>query len=1030
MHLWLMGLALLLATQGVSPASSADMALVKSRIIAAQTAASVSTSGIASLRSSLAADGTWPDIDYTSTAATNWSPGTHLTRLRTLARAHAKPQTSLTGDAALLADIHFAFDAWISRDPVSSNWYQNQISAPQLLGETLLLIEAALDVPRRTAGLDRISRAYVPRTTNSGTNTGANRIDRAYASLMRGLLAADLALVTQSFLAIGDTILVTTAEGVQPDQAYHQHGAQLHIQGYGFVFLSGTLRYADWAGGTVFAFDPLQIRVLTDLLLDGVQWFIRGDTLDFTAAGRGLTRAGQATTAAGYRNFLTTALAIGGGYRAAELQTFSQRLVADVAAGTASPVTALSGHRHFWRSDSTTHHRPGFSTFLKFSSTRTLQPESGNGEGLKNLHLADGVTLIQRHGNEYDDIMPVWNWRALPGTTTEQGNYSLKPAKDWGVAGTSTHAGGVTDGKDGSVAFRYERLGVSALKSWFFLGDRMVALGTAIQAPAAGYPVLSTVNQCLLNGPVTRATLGGEAVNHGSGALNIPQLRWVHHDGIGYFFPTPSASVIVTSETRGGSWQQINTTQSSAPVSRDVFSLQIDHGRAVTDGSYAYVAAPVASAAEMPDAPVFNINIVRNDSSAQALTDQSAGVTGANFWQPGTAAGISASAAACVLLREDAEFLELSLSDPTQANSGDLIIEIDRPAAGLLHADTSVTVEQLTPTLRLRASMAGSSGRSLRARFFLRPHAFEARDIPASADAFGHDANPDTSYGTSPSLTTKLLSDPGLNRLAFLRFDLSTLETSPVSAAVHLHPTLSQGPGIHGLHPLQPGNWTETRLTWNTRPQPAGPPLALWVPAVGTPAHIDLTSLLAITPQPGLIELALAPQTRMQDGLVNYASRENSTPELRPVIRVMLPRPELDIWRIESFGTLANDPQIAGNSADPDGDGLPNAIEFVLGTQPNPALPDSESSGHHPTGRHEDGRFIFSFRRSHASISTEIFVEASADLVNWRRISGGEDGATIYQNPEPGHAAFDRVEVSLPLAANATSPRFMRLRVR
>jgi chondroitin AC lyase len=1030
MRLWLMCLALLLVTLGVSPASSADMALVKSRIIAAQTSPSVSTSGIASLRSSLAADGTWPDIDYTSTAATNWPPATHLTRLRTLARAHAKPQTPLTGDAALLADIHRAFDAWILRDPTSTNWYHNQISAPQLLGESMLLVEATLNASRMSAGLDRILRAYVPRSNNTGTNTGANRIDRAYASLMRGLLAGDLALVTESFLAIGDTILVTTAEGVQPDQAFHQHGAQLHIQGYGFVFLSGALRYADWARGTVFAFDPLQIRVLIDFLLDGVQWFVRGDTLDFTAAGRSLTRASQAATASGYRSFLTTALAIGGGYRTPELQNFSQRLVADVAAASASPLTAHTGHRHFWRSDSTTHHRPGFSIFLKFSSTRTLQPESGNGEGLKNLHLADGVTLIQRHGNEYDDIMPVWNWRALPGTTTEQANYSLKPATDWGVAGTSTHAGGVTDGRDGSAAFRYSRLGVTALKSWFFLGDRMVALGAGVQAPTASFPVLTTLNQCLLKGPVTRATLGGQPVIHGSGATGISQLRWVHHDGIGYFFPSAPASAIVTTETRSGSWQEINTTQSSAPVSREVFSLQIDHGAPVSNDSYAYIAAPVATAAEMPDAPAFNVSIVRNDNTAQAVTDESAGVRAANFWQAGTAAGISASAAACVLLREDAEFLELSLSDPTQANSGDLVIELDRPAAGLLHADTFIIVEQLAPTLRVRATLANASGRSLRARFFLRPHAFESHVIPAEADAFAYDAQPNTSYGTGSSLTSKLVSNPGFNRLAFLRFNLSHLEAPPVSASIHLHPTLTQGPGIHGIHPLVPGNWTETSLTWNTRPHPAGPPLALWVPAVGSPTRVDLTSIISTSPQSGLIELALAPQTRVQDGLVNYASRENSAPELRPVIHVMLRRGELDIWRIESFGALANDPDIAGDSADPDGDGLPNAIEFVLGTQPNPGLTGSDSSAHRPAGRIEDGRFIFSFRRSHASQSSDVFVESSEDLISWQRVFHGENGAIIHQAPEPGTAGFDRIEISIPSGGNATSGSFMRLGIR
>ncbi len=702
----------------------------------------------------------------------------------------------------------------------------------------------------------------------------------------------------------------------------------------------------------------------------------------------------------------------------------------DVAAATASPSTALTGNRHFWRSDSATHHRPGFSIFLKFSSTRTLQPESGNGEGLKNLHLADGVTLIQRFGNEYDDIMPVWNWRALPGTTTEQGIYSLKPARDWGVAGTSTHAGGVSDQLDGSIAFRYNRLGVSALKSWFFIGDRMVALGTAIQAPFAAFPVLTTVNQCLLKGQVTLAPLGGAAVIHGGGALNVSQLRWGHHDGIGYFFPTTPASANVTTEPRSGTWKSINTTQSSVSVSKDVFSLQIQHGSAVSNDSYAYVAAPVATAAEMPSAPAFNIGIARNDDVAQAVTDTTAGVTAANFWKNGTAAGISASAAACVLLRENSEFFEISLSDPTQANTGDLVIELDRPAAGLLHADSFITVEQLSPKLRLRATMANASGRTLRARFFLRPNAFESRDILATADAFAYDANPNSDYGTGTSLTTKLLTDPGSTRLAFLRFDLSTLGSQPVAASLHLQPILAQGPGIHGLRPLTAGNWTENNLTWNTRPQPTGPPLALWVPAAGTAVRIDLRSLLTASPLPSVLEVALAPQTRVSDGIVDYASRENSTPELRPFIRVMLPRAELDIWRIESFGALANDPKIAGNSADPDGDGLPNLIEFVLGTQPNSVLPNSDSSAYRPTGRIEGNRFIFSFRRSHASYSNDVFVETSADLVKWQRVADGKNNVAISLKPEPGLPAFDRVEVLLPLINSPASPLFLRLGVR
>jgi hypothetical protein len=65
----------------------------------------------------------------------------------------------------------------------------------------------------------------------------------------------------------------------------------------------------------------------------------------------------------------------------------------------------------------------------------------------------------------------------------------------------------------------------------------MVALGAGIQAPAAGFPVLTTVNRCLLKGRGTRATHGGEAVNHGMGRLTVPQLHFFSALVAGEFAP-------------------------------------------------------------------------------------------------------------------------------------------------------------------------------------------------------------------------------------------------------------------------------------------------------------------------------------------------------------------------------------------------------------------------------------------------------------------------------------------------------------
>jgi chondroitin AC lyase len=727
------------------------MDAVKQRIVQSLSTGLSGSTVVQGHQSSLQPDGTWPDINYASTAQTYWPPRNHLERMKSMAKEYV--WGSLQGNISLRNDIFSAFDAWIVRDPQSTNWWYQQLNTPQSFGKILLLMENEVSSSRLTSGLAMIARSYVPRSTNSGTNTGANRVDRSYATMMRGLLSANAALTSEAFLSMGDTILVNSAnafaEGIQADGSFQQHGAQLYTAGYGYGYVQGLLKYASFRAGTPFGFTPLQTRVLLDFLLDGAQWCIRGDTMEYTSSGRGLARAGGGAAALGFIPMLPNAISISGGYRQAELETFQQRL-------SGTPSTPLTGNRNFWRSDFMVHHRPGFSISVKTSSTRTLQPETGNGEALKNLHLGDGVTLIQRTGNEYDDIMPVWDWRRLPGTTIEQGTYSLKPAGDWGVYGNSTHAGGVSDGTDGAAAFNYNRLGVAAKKSWFFFGDVMVALGSAINAPAATNSVLTTINQCLLTGDALYQA-GGSTTTL-SGSATPPALAWVHHDGTGYFFPAAVSNASIAGVAQTGSWQSINTSQSATPVSHGVFSLHLNHGTAVNGGTYAYIVAPGIETSDMDMFPVANYQILRNDETVQAVKETSANRTSANFWAPGTIGGLTSDSKAAILMKQDDDFIDIAISDPTQTNTGNIVLELASPVAGLIHADTGITIEQLTPTLRLRLATAKSYGRSFKARFYLRPNAFENIILTPVADAYVHDASPTGNFGTSPALACKLIT--------------------------------------------------------------------------------------------------------------------------------------------------------------------------------------------------------------------------------------------------------------------------------
>jgi len=49
------------------------------------------------------------------------------------------------------------------------------------------------------------------------------------------------------------------------------------------------------------------------------------------------------------------------------------------------------------------------------------------------------------------------------------------------------------------------------------------------------------------------------------------------------------------------------------------------------------------------------------------------------------------------------------------------------------------------------------------------------------------------------------------------------------------------------------------------------------------------------------------------------------------------PRTPFEAWQLAEFGAQAGNPLLAGDMADPDGDGLPNLLEFALDTHPQEA---------------------------------------------------------------------------------------------
>jgi hypothetical protein len=84
----------------------------------------------------------------------------------------------------------------------------------------------------------------------------------------------------------------------------------------------------------------------------------RGQVIDYTASGRGLSRKGQSANASGLASLSTTTATVLPSYRTAELDALRASINAANATGSADASLSLVGAKHFWRGDFTAWHRP------------------------------------------------------------------------------------------------------------------------------------------------------------------------------------------------------------------------------------------------------------------------------------------------------------------------------------------------------------------------------------------------------------------------------------------------------------------------------------------------------------------------------------------------------------------------------------------------------------------------------------------------------------------------------------------------
>ncbi|MFG6428360.1 polysaccharide lyase family 8 super-sandwich domain-containing protein [Roseateles sp. LYH14W] len=878
----------------------------------------------------------WDDTASTTTSA-------HISyayqRLRTMALAYATAGSALQGNAALAADVVSGLD-WLyaqryheNKTPYG-NWWDWEIGTPQALLDAMALMHAQLTATQRASyirAVDRFCGDPTVFTFYNAVATGANRLDKALVVVVRGVLGKSAAKMVQGRDAMNQVYpYVTSSDGFYVDGSFIQHYNVPYAGSYGAVLLSGVaklfylLNGSSWPitdanAGNVYRWvsDSFQPFLYQGAMMD----MLRGRSISFPAtsdhlSGRAIvaTLAMLAQGAPAAQATLLQGIVKGQVQRDTSFANYYAelrlpdivRIKAVMANSAITPTAALDSARFYASMDRGLKLAPGYAWGLSLSSSRIATFEYGNGNNKKGWFTGLGMTTLYNADQTQfsDGFWPTVDSFRLPGTTTDGSAGTLVSFKSY--PNPNSWVGGSTVGDQHlSSGMQFATSGgtgstLQGKKSWFVFGDRIVALGSGI-ATTDGRNVETIVENRKLNAGGSNAlAVNGSARSTATGwAERISGVSWAHLAGsvagadIGYHFPF-TATLDGKREARTGSQSQIDNGGSTDTITRHYLSLAVPHGVNPTASGYAYVVLPNVSAVQLASyAAAPTITILENSAEAHAAKDASLKLVGVNFWNDaaktvsdaGSPVISSDKKASVTMLENAARELHIGIADPTQLNTGSIVIEVHRAATRLIAADAGVTVLRLAPTIKLRVNVNASAGKTYTARLQLGT----LTPCEAAADAHVRSGSyADTNYGAATVLDVKKEAT-GYDRQTFVKFDLNGITGAVSSATLRLYATATGAAGIVNQAFLSAGDaWTEAGLTWNNKPA-ASTPLGSWTVVPGSHVDIDVTAqvVTALGGDKLVSFLVDAAANAGSTGWVQYASRNAGAN--KPVLLIVTP---------------------------------------------------------------------------------------------------------------------------------------------
>ncbi len=715
---------------------------------------------------SLTADSYWKSMSTVTGRTYLWKDAsgvgnsaqirTSYERLKVMALAYSTVGTSVYGNANLQSDIVNGLDYMYSTrynehvtttPSGTSNWWDWQIGIPLQLNDAVVLMYDDLSSTQITnymSGVEHFSPTV--------TLTGANRAWKAMVVAIRGILVKDSAKIESARDGLSAIFqYAVTGDGFYTDGSFIQHANIPYTGGYGIDLLSSVSTLMTLLHGSNWQVtDPLQSNVW-DWIYNSYQPLMYNGAIMDMVRGREISRSYQQDHVAGHR-VMNSILLLTEVAPEAKAQDFRRMLKAWMTNDTylsyyqdapipiivrakalmndtsIAPASNLILYKQFSAMDRAIQQQGNYTWGLAMYSNRIASYEAINSENGKAWYTSTGMTSLYNSdlAQYSDDYWPTVDAYRLPGTTV----VSQQPATRHTSVNTWTGGTSLNDqyGISG-MDLQYSDHTLKARKSWFMFDDELVALGAGIQS-TDNAPIETIMenrklnaqgnNSFTVNGQVYAPTLGWNE--------SLTNVNWAHLGSnlpgasIGYYFPV-ATTLQAKREARTGNWKQINSRPESpaTAITRNYMTLWMNQGSNPIDASYQYVVLPGKSAAQMASyAAQPDIEVRANSSAVQAVKEKTLNLLGANFWTDTvqTVDGLTVNKKASVMIQEKANKLYVSVSDPTQSNTGTIRVQINRAAVKSI-VDTGITVDSSSPTIQFTVNVNKAKGKTFKAIFDL-----------------------------------------------------------------------------------------------------------------------------------------------------------------------------------------------------------------------------------------------------------------------------------------------------------------------